>query len=185
MSELNEQVNEVVEDSPIVTVPIDETLTRHGEAADAKAVGEALARVQTNVTVNGQSKDANNDIKVNAEHVPYATGVSVKQKLDSIDGKTADDIPMSSGQGAQTIAEAIDNAGAKSADQIPMETGSIETIADRIGSIEDDVSDVADDLSDYKETTDEAIQDLQDEDTELTDAEIHNIVEEVFGGDEE
>lgn len=185
MSELNEQVEEVVEDSPVVTIPLDETLTRHGEAADAKAVGDAIAGIQTNVTVNGQAKGADNDIKVGAEHVPYSTGVTVKQKLDAIDGKTADDIPMSSGQGAQTIAEAIDNAGAKSADQIPMAEGSLETVAERIDTIEDSVSDVEQALSEYEETTDSAIQNLQEADTELTDAEVHAIVNEVFGGGDE
>ena len=184
MSELNEQVNEVVDDAEVITVPIDETLTRHGEAADAKAVGEAIARVQTDVTVNGQSKGADNDIKVNAEHVPYATGKSVKQKIDDVDGKTAEDIPMSSGQGAQTISEAIDSAGSKSADQIPMEDGSVETVAERIETIEESIESVSGSLSDYEETTDAAIEALQEADTELTDNEVHAIVEEVFGGEE-
>ena len=45
MSEINmnEVVEEVVSDATVMTVPIDDTLSVSGEAADAKAVGDALA----------------------------------------------------------------------------------------------------------------------------------------------
>ena len=41
--DLNEAIEDVVEDADVVTVPIDDTLSNSGEAADAKAVGDALA----------------------------------------------------------------------------------------------------------------------------------------------
>ena len=96
--ELNEQVEETVDDAEIITAPIDTTLTHSGEAADAKAVGDALAgkadrsEVQSNITVDGQSKDANGNITVRAQHIPYDTtgNETVKSKLDELAGKTAD-----------------------------------------------------------------------------------------------
>lgn len=188
---LNEQVEEEIDDATVVTVPIDETLSRHGEAADAKAVGDALSQkadkseISQNITVNGQSKDSQGNIQVNAEHVPYATGKSVKQKLDDIDGKTAEDIYMSDGDNPQTIAQAIENAGSKTADQIPMAEGSIETVGERIGSIEDNIEEVSGALEDYETATDADIDAIQADLVELTDAEIHAIVSEVFEGESE
>ena len=41
-NDLDEVFEETMDDSTVITVPIDETLTHSGEAADAKAVGEAL-----------------------------------------------------------------------------------------------------------------------------------------------
>ena len=63
MSEnLNDMVEEVVEDATVMTVPIDDTLSISGEAADAKAVGDALALKAdasqvTGISVNGQSAE--------------------------------------------------------------------------------------------------------------------------------
>ena len=142
---LNEQVEEVVQDADVITVPIDDTLTHSGEAADAKAVGDALAQkadrseVQSNITVNGKSKDAHGNIAVNAEDIPYATGTSVKEKIDSL---TAETLKMSDAEGAQSIADAIDNMATRTADQIPMEQGAIETVADKLEEIETNVTEV-------------------------------------------
>lgn len=193
-NDLNETVEEVVEDSPVVTVPVDDTLTHSGEAADAKKVGDELAKkadkteVQANITVDGQGKDSQGNILVKAEHIPYSTGQgskTVKQKIDEIDGKTASDIPMSDGENPQTVAEAIENAGAKTADQIMMSEGSIETVGERIGSIENNIESVSGALEDYETTTDAELEDIQDDIVELTDAEVHEIVDEVFNEEEE
>mgnify|MGYP002519715366 CR=1 FL=1 len=81
MSEnLNEMVQAVVEDARVITVPIDDTLQNSGEAADAKAVGDALAlkadksELQTAITVNGQAADAQGKISQQTEDLvgPYA-----------------------------------------------------------------------------------------------------------------
>ena len=66
MSELNNDLNDVVEevvsDAEVMTVAIDDTLTVSGEAADAKAVCDALA-LKANladvitIDVNGQGPD--------------------------------------------------------------------------------------------------------------------------------
>ena len=89
--ELNEVVEEVVDDATVMTVPIDDTLSISGEAADAKAVGDALAtkigqgEALTRVTVNGVASDAQGAVNI-----------------------TGADIPMSSASGAATIGAAMD-----------------------------------------------------------------------------
>lgn len=187
--ELNEQVEETVDDAEVITVPIDTTLTRSGEAADAKAVGDALAgkadrsEVQSNIKVNGQSKDANDNITVRAEHIPYDTtgNETVKSKLDELAGKTAETIPMTTGESPQSIAEAIDSLGTKTADQIPMSAGSIETVAGRFETVQQSITQQGQALTQYAETTDQTLAGIREDlDDEFTDAEIHALVTEVF-----
>lgn len=187
--ELNEQVEETVDDAEIITVPIDTTLTHSGEAADAKAVGDALAgkadrsEIQSNITVNGQSKDANDNITVRAQHIPYDTtgDETVKGKLDELAGKTAETIPMTTGESPQSIAEAIDSLGNKTADQIPMSAGVIETVAGRLETVQQSITQQGQDLTQYAETTNQTIAEIREDlDDEFTDAEIHSLVTEVF-----
>lgn len=89
--ELNEVVEEVVDDATVMTVPIDDTLSISGEAADAKAVGDALANkigrgeALTRVTVNGVQSDGSGNVNI-----------------------TGADIPMSSASGAATVGAAMD-----------------------------------------------------------------------------
>ena len=89
--EMNEVVEEVVDDATVMTVPIDDTLSISGEAADAKAVGDALANkigrgeALTRVTVNDVQSDSNGNVNI-----------------------TGADIPMSSASGAATIGAAMD-----------------------------------------------------------------------------
>ena len=60
----------------VVTVPIDKTLSIEGEAADAKAVGDALANkadkseIATAIKVDGQGADAQGEIVLLAGHIP-------------------------------------------------------------------------------------------------------------------
>lgn len=187
--ELNEQVEEEVDDAGVITVPIDTTLTHSGEAADAKSVGDALAQkadrseVQSNITVDGQSKDANGNITVRAQHIPYGTtgNETVKDKLDELAGKTAETIPMTTGESPQSIAEAIDSLGTRTADQIPMEEGGIETVAARFETVQQGISTLGNNLSQYEQTTDQTIAQIREDlGDEFTDAEIHALVTEVF-----
>lgn len=89
--ELNEVVEEVVDDATVMTVPIDETLSISGEAADAKAVGDALAtkigqgEALTRVTVNGVQSDSNGNVNI-----------------------TGTDIHLSSASGAATVGAAME-----------------------------------------------------------------------------
>ena len=125
--DLNEVVEEVVEDSPVMTVPIDDTLSISGEAADAKAVGDALAlkadrsELQTQVNVNGQSPDSQGLIVLLAQHVPMsdAQGAqTVAQAIAAAMARTGADIPIDDSQGAETIAQAINIATGRTADNI-------------------------------------------------------------------
>ena len=116
---LNEVVEEVVDDATVITVPIDDTLSVSGEAADAKAVGDALAlkadaSAVNQIQVNGQGAD--------------------NQGLILID---ATDIPMSDAVGAPTIAAAISSTQAKTADAIAMSSSDETTVAEKISGIED------------------------------------------------
>lgn len=148
MSESNENLNEVftVEfaDSEVITVPIDDTLSNSGEAADAAAVGAALAlkadksELSAAITVNGQSADAQGVIIVTAADtkISDSDNTTVKAAIEAVDGKTAADIPMSSAAGAQTIAQAIGDAESMTAEDIPMSSGSETTVAQKISAVE-------------------------------------------------
>lgn len=117
MSEINmnEEVVMVVEDATVITTPIDDTLTVSGDAADAKAVGDALALKAdksqlTSVTVNGQGPDQQGAILIDGDEIPVTGGseVMLADKLDELDGKTGADIPINAEEGAPTIDDAVD-----------------------------------------------------------------------------
>ena len=162
MSEnLNEAVNVVVEDATVITVPIDDTLSNSGEAADAKAVGDALAlkadrsELQTAVTVNGQSADAQGKIIVTAADTKMSSSdnTTVKAKIEAVDGKTGADIPVDNSQGAQTIKQALASGATRTADQIEMSASDDTTVKAAIEAVAGDVSGMESDISDLKAKT--------------------------------
>lgn len=123
MSEnLNEGVQVMVEDATVITVPIDDTLTKSGEAADAKAVGDALALKAdassvNAISVNGETADNQGAILINAT-----------------------DIPMSDALGAQTVAEAIAGLGGETAESIPMSSEDSTTVAAKIAAMDTEIA---------------------------------------------
>ena len=138
MSEnLNEYIEETVDESTVITVPIDTTLKNSGEAADAKAVGDALelkadkSELQAAITVNGQAADSQGVIIVTAAQTAMDSEdqTTVKAAIENVDAKTAADIQMSDEPGAGTIAEEIAGLGDKTAEEIRMAEGSQTTIA--------------------------------------------------------
>ena len=133
MSELNESIEFEVEDSNVIPTPIDPTLSIEGEAADAKATGDAIAGVIGNLRINGKAP-SNNAVTV-----------------------YADDIKMSSSEGANTITEAI------------------EAISNANGIMYD-----AENLVTIKDALDDVYETL---DSELSESEIDDIFDEVFGGE--
>ena len=143
-NDLNEVVEEVVEDATVMTVPIDDTLSVSGEAADAKATGDALAlkadksELQAAVTVNGQSADNQGHIIVDASQIEMSSSddTTVKAAIEAIDGKTGADIPVSSAVGAKKIGTAISDLDAKNATQIKMDGDSDTTIAQKIAAMD-------------------------------------------------
>lgn len=118
---MSENMNEgfliTMEDPALVTVPIDADLELEGAAADAKAVGDALA-LKANiadivgVSVNGEEADNQGVILIDGSVIPISDAAgapmisaAMEQALAT---KTAADIPMSSEEGADTVAEAIE-----------------------------------------------------------------------------
>lgn len=145
MSELNEMFSVQFADASVITVPIDDTLANSGEAADAKAVGDALAlkadksELQAEITVNGQGADAQGAILIDGTDIPVngLSETTIAEAVEEVAARTAEDIPMSSESGAQTIAEAISDAGsAATADLIPMGPNSEVTIAQKIATMD-------------------------------------------------
>ncbi len=112
---LNEEVVMVVEDASVITTPIDDTLSISGDAADAKAVGEALAlkadrsELQNAVTVNGQSADAQGAILIDGDEIPVSGNddTTMAEKFAEIDAKTGADIPIDAETGATSIADHV------------------------------------------------------------------------------
>ena len=165
MSENNNDLDEVFEeemdDAEVITVPIDDTLSNSGEAADAKAVGDALAlkadktELQTAITVNGQAADAQGAIIVNSDEIKIDDddATTVKAKLNAIDGKTGADIPVDNTQGAQTIKQALQSGATRTADQIEMSASDTTTVKQAIESVAGDLSDLAEDVAELDEKT--------------------------------
>ena len=133
MSELNEGIEYEVEDASVIPTPIDPTLSIEGEAADAKATGDAIAGVIGNLRINGKAP-SNNAVTL-----------------------YAGDISMSSGEGANTITQAI------------------EAISNANGIMYD-----AENLVTIKDALDDVYETL---DSELSESEIDDIFDEVFGGE--
>lgn len=134
-SELVEEVDFTISDAEVIPTPIDPTLSHEGEAADAKATGDAIAGVIGNLRVN-QKAPANNEITV------YAS-----------------DIKMSDEEGADTIAEAIENVGNRDASNVMYDSENLVSVKDALDNISETL------------------------DSELSEAEIDAIFDEVFGGD--
>lgn len=141
----------------VQTMPLDTTLTQSGTAADAKAVGDALAlkadkdELLDTITVNSQSADATGNILVNADDVPYGDGSDVAEAIagleseaERLDAKDATDILMDkTAEDPQTVAAEIGAAEdritaleARTATGILMEDGSEVTVAQKIATID-------------------------------------------------
>ena len=115
--DLIEDVEYEVDDSPVVPGPIDPTLTQSGVAADAKAVGEAIAAMISKLILNGKTAVAN--------------AITLY----------AGDILMSDADGAQTIAAAIEAAGDKAAADIMYDEANLVTVKDALDQLDTDLTD--------------------------------------------
>lgn len=133
--ELVEEISYEVEDASVIPTPIDPTLSISGEAADAKATGDAIAAVLGDLRINTKAP-------VNSAVTLYAT-----------------DILMSSEEGAQTISEAFGGVEDKDASEIMYDSTNLVTVKDAIDGI------------------------ITDMETGITDEEIDEIIDEVFGGE--
>lgn len=128
MSELNESVTFTVGSSTTLSVPVDTTLSIEGQAADAAAVGRALAQKQdagsVTISVNGQAQDNQGQIEI-----------------------TGEDIPVDETEGAESIADAVAALQERTGADIPV-SGSEETpISTKIGQMENAIEQTAQALS--------------------------------------
>ena len=143
-NDLNEVFEEVLIDPAVITVPIDDTLSHSNEAADAAAVGAALAlkadksELQAAITVNGQGADAQGAILIDGTDIPMSgtDSTTLKAKIETVDAKTAEDIPMSSAAGARTIAQELSESEGRTAEDILLAPGSETTLAAKIGAMD-------------------------------------------------
>lgn len=143
-NDLNDVIEETVDDAAVITVPIDATLSNSGEAADAKAVGDALALkadadAVVNVSVNGQQADNQGAILIDGRHIPVSDSDTTKlnAKIAALDGKTGADIPLTGQTGSQTIAQAFNENVNKTAENIQMSSSDTQTVAEAIGQLQD------------------------------------------------
>lgn len=154
MSELNTRVRFRVRSSQLQSVPVDNTLSIEGQAADAAAVGAALAQKAdlsqvTGIKVNGQAADQQGLIYVDGSDIPVSGEDStlISAKIAALDAKTAADIPMSSETGAQSIADAVNGSINRNADAIPLEAGSETMVTDAIEDLQEDVGGLETDVT--------------------------------------
>lgn len=155
-SELNEQVTDVVEDATVMTVPIDDTLSISGEAADAYAVGAALAlkadRSDIRITVNGQEADNQGVVIVTAEDtamseeddttIAEAIAEANARKADAIEMSASDATTVSSAiatvtASVESLAETVEGLDTKTAEDITMSDEDETTVAEHIADLED------------------------------------------------
>lgn len=142
--DLNDVIEEEIDDAEVMQVPIDDTLTVSGEAADAKAVGDALAQkadkseLQTTISVDGQTADNQGMIILLASHIPMTdeeNAQTIAQVLALLAARTGADIPIDGSTGAESIAEAINSATGRTADNIPMSgAAGAQTVAQAIAA---------------------------------------------------
>ena len=124
---LNEEVEEVVDDATVITVPIDDTLSISGEAADAKAVGDALAlkadlSAVNTIKVNNESADNQGQIYIDGTGIPMSgtDATTLQEAIAAEQGKTGGDIHLTSDESSATVTAAITALQGKTAADIPM-----------------------------------------------------------------
>ena len=149
-ADLNENFEEVMSDAEVITVPIDDTLSNSGEAADAAAVGAALAlkadksEVAT-ITVNGQGPDLQGHIIVNGTQIELSGSddTTLTEAIEEAAGRTGADIPVNDSQGAMSVTQAISAAASRTAQEIRMSSAEgAATISGKIATMDQATADV-------------------------------------------
>ena len=142
--ELNEVFEEEMDDASVITIPLDTTLTNSGEAADAKAVGDALAlkadlSAVTEINVNGQEPDNQGNIIVDGTDIQMSSTdtTTLKAAIEGAAARTGADIPLTGETGSPTIAQSVAAAGTMNATTIKMSSAEgADTIAEKISAMD-------------------------------------------------
>ena len=157
MSELNTRVRFRVRSSQLQSVPVDDTLSIQGQAADAAAVGEALAQKAdlsqvTGISVNGQSADQQGAILIDGSDIPVngEDNTTLDEAISELQDRTAEDIPVSSAAGAQTIAQLLANTVNRDASAIPMSSTDQTTVKAAVEAVQGDVETLETDMETVK-----------------------------------
>lgn len=129
--ELIRNVTFTIQRHNTVPMPIDPTLSNEGEAADAKATGEAVAAAVDALNINGKS--------------PVSKAVTLY----------GTDIAMDNQAGSPTVAQAIEAAADRDASEIMYDTENLVTVKAAIDGIKadmdseistDDIDDIFDEV---------------------------------------
>ena len=122
MSEVNPTAEELVRNvtftlqrANVIPTPVDPTLSNEGEAADAKATGDAIAGIVGSLRVNTKAP-VNNAITI-----------------------YAGDILVSDAQGAQTVAEALIQSASMDASEIIYDSDNLVSVKAAIDGIKDEI----------------------------------------------
>lgn len=149
-NDLNEMFEETMQDAEVITVPIDDTLSHSNEAADAAAVGAALAlkadksQVST-ISVNGQQADLQGHIIVDGTQIEMSStdDTTLKEAIEEAAGRTGEDIPVDDNPGAQSVTAAITAAGSRTAQEIRMSSAEgAATISGKIATMDQATADL-------------------------------------------
>ena len=143
---LNEEIEEVVDDATVITVNIDDTLSVSGEAADAKAVGDALAEkvdaddVMQHVTITFDGIQSDNQGVINAygDDIPIDdtnNAPKIKAYIDNVAARTGADIAVSGSDSTKISAKFTAVESQLYGDQLPMASGDSTKIATAISNL--------------------------------------------------
>lgn len=123
------EINMEISPASVISTAVDATLSISGEAADAKAVGDALAQkadrseLAIKLSVNGQEADGSGAVLITGTNIPVsdADQTSIAEKVEALDRKTGIDMPLSESDGrslTETIldfSDAVENASSVAA----------------------------------------------------------------------
>lgn len=143
--ELIEEVEIEVDDANVIPIPIDPTLTHPGEAADAKATGDAIRGMGQNMNINGVTAELDGTFHVYPANIPMSGeqgAQNLGQVVQDLQGRTGDDLLLEAGS-EMTISEAVANAVQKAEDELTEAIQEVEgDLSEAVESIEEQIGEI-------------------------------------------